>query len=281
MLAGAIAACQVVGRFEKFHEDTTVADTGASGAPEVAAAAGSSGAAPGACAAQPSDVTDRGPNLVGLELSDGTCLWVDRTEVTQAQYGEFVTANPPGLRAPYCEWNVDFAPSSSCLETANVDPGNPAVCVDECDAEAFCVWAGKRLCHGDWSSAGIDDPKLSEWFAACSTDGMNDYPYGDEHEAGVCNDSKRPASGCATGNCELTEAGTLTACKTSYGAFDLTGNAAEWVDECDSTIGEDDQCRSRGGGVDNDPGSAICRVVGNRARSFTGHSLGFRCCARE
>jgi formylglycine-generating enzyme required for sulfatase activity len=74
------------------------------------------------------------------------------------------------------------------------------VCIDWCDAKAYCSWAGKRLCGkiggGQLSMDGRDDPaklegtnpNISEWGFACSQGAKTTYPYGNEHQEGACVD---------------------------------------------------------------------------------------------
>ncbi len=76
-------------------------------------------------------------------------------------------------------------------------------CVDFCDADAYCKWAGKRLCGriGGGATLTADesiDPKASEWVNAvnaCTQGGKTKLPYGDTFEAGRCIDDTRMPKG--------------------------------------------------------------------------------------
>jgi len=58
-------------------------------------------------------------------------------------------------------------------------PGElPLVMYDFNEADAWCAHRGKRLCFDD------------EWQAACAGSAQTAYPYGEEHDRGVCNDDK-------------------------------------------------------------------------------------------
>lgn len=222
--------------------------------------------------------------MASFRSTTGECRWIDKTEVTLTQYGEFLATNPSSaVQAPYCDWNTGFIQSEACLADANVAsnqaPAAPVVCVDQCDAEAFCAWAGKRLCSGDWGSAGLNDPSRSEWYDACSDGGAHDYPYAGNYQPEACNDAARTATGCNGGSCSTVVAGSLTLCVTPFGAFDLSGNVAEWASECGSITGASDSCHVRGGGIDTPGGSAQCGVAGDRRRDFVSKTVGFRCCA--
>ena len=92
----------------------------------------------------------RGPAMANL-----VDYCIDLTEVTKAQYAAFLATAPAFTsHAPQCRWNVDFVPNgkatpldSSCDETLHPDvndatkfPSRPVVCVDWCDAAAYCAW---------------------------------------------------------------------------------------------------------------------------------------------
>jgi len=65
-------------------------------------------------------------------------------------------------------------------------------CVDFCDADAYCKWAGKRLCGriggGTLTVDESIEPKASEWVNACTQGGKTKLPYGDAFEFGQCLD---------------------------------------------------------------------------------------------
>src|SRR5262245_12465852 len=118
-----------------------------------------------------------GPEMIEL---DGFCI--DSTEVTNAQYERFYDAvengTTPDQPAP-CSWNDSFAPNATGV---NETGDHPVRGVDWCDAYAFCAWAGKRLCGSPAGGAATYDSPAnedeSEWFAACSENGMKAFPYG-------------------------------------------------------------------------------------------------------
>jgi len=79
-----------------------------------------------------------------------TC--VDATEVTRNQYATWLETSPSTAeQVDECLWNASFEPDATCMADSVVcaaDCGeHPQVCVDWCEAAAYCVSAGKRLCE--------------------------------------------------------------------------------------------------------------------------------------
>lgn len=234
---------------------------------------------------------------------------IDLTEVTKAQYAAFLAATPlPSSQAPECAWNVDFGPrrtsttdfggDTSCDEALDPDvndatkfPARPMVCVDWCDAAAYCAWAGKRLCgaRGGGSDGIIDDPgntlndaTKSEWYSACVGPRATAYPYGATFDGSACftrDDTVTAPVDVASQPACHGPAGTANAA-----IYDLSGNVAEWTQACRAGgDGRTTSCEARGGWwKDTRPGSQACavdplvKIVWPRGRSD--NHIGFRCC---
>jgi sulfatase modifying factor 1 len=205
-----------------------------------------------------------GPRMI---QADGYCI--DSTEVTVAQYIQFVTDAGPATgfgQIPVCAWNVAFGPDTvgtadGRCTPANVDPAlradYPITCVNWCDAFAYCGWAGKRLC-GAISGGSVPFNSFTtnaQWFLACASPQNDTYP----------NDSNDG------GDCQLRKSGTAPVgtlgCNGSYaGLSDMVGNVEEWVDSCD-TSGETpdgggtsfDECHELGDDFENIFGGAVAR----------------------
>ncbi|MFW5968896.1 MAG: protein kinase domain-containing protein [Persicimonas sp.] len=116
------------------------------------------------------------------------------------------------------------------------------------DAEKACKSKGKRLC------------KLTEWRRGCGAS----YPYGDQFDASKCNtvdedDFER----------DLAPAGSFDECQSWTGAYDMSGNVHEWVDEQ----------KIAGGGFDSGGEMAACGYASNKDPGSSAPNIGFRCCA--
>ena len=190
------------------------------------------------------------PEMIQIEGADGHCYWMDKTEVSRAEYRDFlddVGSNPE--QAPPCDWNSTLIPDcewpgaagagGGAGEDASPDPTLPVTCVDWCDAAAYCRWAEKRLCDGSYANS--TDARQSEWYSACSDGGVNTYPYGDDYHRSICNGVENPMHDSPS-DAALRPVDSQTSCVTPDGILNLSGNAAEWVDECDDTGDADDYC---------------------------------------
>lgn len=139
-------------------------------------------------------------------------FWIDRREVTNAEYWQFVRST--GHRRPHLEeaWAAAFA-----WTPAGPPPGKddfPVTLVDRDDAAAFCEWRGAHL------------PTPWEWEKAYRGDDGRLYPWGDTWDASRAN---------------LRDGGEVDGVKTvapvdafpddlsPHGVVGMAGNVAEWV----------------------------------------------------
>lgn len=274
-----LSACQLVGGFEDFAAGDGSGGSSGSGGATGGAAGSGGGSGASACPAE-SDPGLHGAAMVQWKRPDGSCLWVDTTEATVAEYQAFL-ASSPSAQSGVCAWNataVDsgappasgpapgLAINETCLGSAPVAT-LPVTCVDWCDAQAFCLWAGKELC-GD-STTALDDATQSDWYAVCSSNDSSAYPYGPNYKGDACNgvDAKQAAP---------VVPGTFTACAAGE-VLDLSGNVSEWTGACSQNT-EDGPCQVRGGSYGSAAQQLACAQAEVIARKQTAPTRGFRCC---
>ncbi len=129
--------------------------------------------------------------------------WIDRTEVTNAQYQACVET---GICQPAtsCSWG-----EPTYENPAKAD--HPVVCVNWFSAGDYCAWVGGRL------------PTEAEWEYAARGADERRYPWGDEFDSELCNSSE-------AGIDETTPAGQFSPLGDSpFGLVDVAGNVWEWV----------------------------------------------------
>ncbi len=95
-------------------------------------------------------------------------------------------------------------------EYPNRAGAKPAAKVDWAEAVKLCEAAGKHLCSED------------EWTAACRGGANRDYPYGVTRDLARCRGKAKGVKGPLP-------SGAMGGCRTGEGAFDLSGNLAEWT----------------------------------------------------
>lgn len=115
-------------------------------------------------------------------------------------------------------------------------------------AKKLCASKGKRLCE------------LKEWRSACGSK----YPYGGRHDADKCNTADEDGFERSLG-----KTGAFKRCRSRSGAYDMVGNAHEWVAEQ----------RIAGGGFESDDAVGSCSYSSPKSPASTESYVGFRCCA--
>jgi formylglycine-generating enzyme len=195
------------------------------------------------------------PSTEGPKLVRAGSYCIDSTEVTVADYGRYLEAGlPPFTDAAQC---INNATSALVLINDAEPPPDFPVFVDYCDAVAFCLWAGKRLCGGlDGGRAEADAGGQvfdNQWQRACRGPNGLLFPYGTDLIPDAC----PPPAGVGStypGYYEATAVGTHPLCEGGYpGLFDMVGNGYEWVDACMSELGCGvvgvDDCKGTGGRI--------------------------------
>ena len=232
--------------------------------------------------------TDTDPKAGSDELPQHSVhldtFWIDRTEVTNARYVQFL--NALGAHTGTCgghdcvETQVEDRYSHILLQDGrySVESGfedHPATQVSWYGARAYCAWAGARLpTEAEWEKAarGVDG-RIYPW--------GNGAPDCEKAQYGDCGGSTVPA-------------GARQAGASPYGVLNMAGNVWEWVNDWyDSAYYAASPERNPQG-----PDSGVRRVfrggswgylpaflrTGDRARNrptYAGFNVGFRCAAQR
>lgn len=128
----------------------------------------------------------------------------------------------------------------------------PRTSVTHTAAAGACKAKGRRLCTD------------REWLRACVGRGGASFPYGRTFDGSKCN--TEDAEGDER---SMAASGSFRKCRSSVGAYDMSGNAAEWT--ADQTV--------RGGNYASSDEDAACRSGGRRSAGSARASIGFRCCS--
>lgn len=128
-------------------------------------------------------------------------FYIDKYEVTNKRYKTFVDATK---RKSPDHWIGGKIPEGK--------EDHPVIFVSWEDAEAFCKWEGKRL------------PAEAEWEKAARGTEKRAFPWGDQF-------SKDKGNTPQYGHGDTMPVGSFEEGKSPYGAYDMAGNAWEWVED--------------------------------------------------
>ena len=216
---------------------------------------------------------------------------------------------------PAFGWPVLANPLFMGTSTKAFNMGIAVHYVDWCDAQAYCKSQSKVLCGKlDGTSltpAESNDIEKSAWYNACTAQGQNTYPYGSTFNGNNCNGTGTGDQGPDptfqkdvpgvhfgyavnqdTGIYEIAtsdESGNVSAYEhtTCVGGstflYQMSGNVAEWEDNCDGT-GATANCSVRGGSyaANNNQAALRCDAARSVPRVPADPSVladvGIRCC---
>ncbi|MDR4480653.1 MAG: SUMF1/EgtB/PvdO family nonheme iron enzyme [Nitrospira sp.] len=181
------------------------------------------------------------PDERPLRLIYLSAFWIDRYEVTNAVYQQFVQAT--GYQAP-----ANPAPALTLWAHNAPLPGieqHPVVNVSWLDAVAFCRWANKRLpTEAEWEKAARGtDGRIYPWGSEWDFEKGNSASYWAKRTVHFADSTEWEAfwikgEGAAIskekglrGEILTLPVGSFPAGVSPYGALDMAGNAAEWVQD--------------------------------------------------
>ena len=224
--------------------------------------------------------------------------WLDQTEVSNAQFAQFVAATGHQTTAeqegggytyttdgwnytPGANWQRPQGPGSNLNGLDN----HPVVLVSWPDATAYCEWAGRRL------------PTEAEWEKAARGTDERVYPWGNTFDGNRLNycDANCPFDTWKDGNVDdgyqfTAPVGSYPSGASPYGALDMAGNVWEWVaDWYDERYYARSPARNptgptsgdfmvlRGGSWRDNRYNLRCATRGGNAPDVRFHDFGFRC----
>ncbi len=185
-----------------------------------------------------------GSNYAPEQLVDLAAFWLDRKEVTNAQYADYLASHEG---EPPATWNSGVPPSGA--------ENHPVQGITWQMAADYCAAQGKRL------------PTEAEWEVAARGDLGLLYPWGSS------------ANAVPLSSTDTYPVGSNPANRSPFGIYDMTGNVWEWVDEPYTAV-SDNQKVLRGGAYDFLKDMAY-RLHGNPNVPTMFKSAGIRCAAAE
>jgi formylglycine-generating enzyme required for sulfatase activity len=171
-------------------------------------------------------------------------FWIDRFEVTNAQFAEFIQET--GGDAP-AYWEAANIPA----ENGN----HPVESLTWQEAADYCGWLDKRL------------PTEAEWEAAARGPEGWLYPWGNVRSA-----VPLPTSGTYP-------VGSIAENRSFFGVFDMAGNVWEWVDQPYEAVPAGQQVIR--GGANNFQNDLVFRAIGDPESSNMFANAGIRCAASQ
>lgn len=167
--------------------------------------------------------TDADKSAAGDEKPQHTvyldAFWIDRTEVTNAQYHTCVAEGVCWAPTTCDRGDPTYGDASKA--------DHPVVCVSWDDAQTYCQWAGARLpIEAEWEKAARGaDGRILPW--------GNDFDChkGNFDDEQVVDPYVVPGGPNCDGYAQTAPAGSYPAGASPYGVMDMAGNVFEWVSD--------------------------------------------------
>jgi formylglycine-generating enzyme required for sulfatase activity len=160
------------------------------------------------------------------------------------------------------------------FEWPNTPDSQARVVVTAKEAEDLCATAGKRLCSDDEWEKACKGPNNTH-YAFDVPPGADGKPGADTFNAEICGDVARDTTQDAQVE---RKSGSAEKCRSGYGAFDMSGGAAEWT----ATPGAGEQFRrTKGGSFGKAAQASRCAAHFERRADLGEIGLSFRCCLDE
>jgi serine/threonine-protein kinase len=189
-------------------------------------------------------------------------FWIDQTEVTNKQYAACIS---DGGCTPLSA--TSSSTRTTYYGTVQFD-GFPVIYVDWNQANAYCLWAGREL------------PSEAQWEKAARGTDARIYPWGNDAPNDIFLNYNQNIG-------DTTRVGSYEKGKSFYGAYDMAGNAWEWVNDWYDVYPGGDASASRyfgqkyrvlrGGSWDLDSNLVRSAARVGSIPSETSGDSGFRC----
>lgn len=214
--------------------------------------------------------------------------YIDKFEVTVADFKKCIDAGSCGEE----EFAYDTVKGNPYCNLGAGKDDHPMNCVSYFGAQAYCLYAGKRLpSEGEWEKAARGGCEI-HGDESCEENSYI-YTWGNEGEPSCSNvNMANSASDWGCGSDSTKVGGSYEAGKSPYGSYDMLGNLYEWVD--DKWSDNHSEAKPDGSSIGTASGEGVVKGGGFmqtdplqfrisfRARQYTEeilYSRGFRCVA--
>ena len=207
-------------------------------------------------------------------------FWIDRTEVTNAQFANFLSEQEEESKKVMTWLDLDDSNSQIEIVNSQYQPRSgldvyPVGLVSWDGANAYCDWAGGRL------------PTEAEWEYAARGTESRIFPWGDQFDGAKLN-----YQSSSDGYAELAPVGSFPGGASWCDALDMSGNVEEWTADWFGSYTDEAQSNpkgpalgqyrvSRGGSFRSAPFETRTANRGAGSPTDTNRATGFRCAVSQ